>query len=383
MGFIFDKGAFAHDATSAPAETSVMKLFSLKGRTAIVSGAAAGIGYSVVNAFAEAGANVAIWYNSNKKAEQAAAAVAEKYGVACKAYQVNVESEESVKAGVDQCVKDMGGRLDVFVANSGIPWTQGPMLDAGTKMYHDVMKTNTDGTYYCAKAAGEHFRRQKKEGTTIDGKKLENFLGGSFIATASMSAHIANVPQFQAAYNASKAAIIHMCKSLAVEWVDFARANTISPGYINTEISDFCPTEMRNLWKNLIPMGREAEPHELKGAYLYLASDASTYTTGTDIRVDGGFISNSPSERILGLGVTQAGSHGRVPVCMSDLRSGARDLSRRIGVTFYTLPLNFAIFVFGEIDDSRSPLLLSRLLAGTSAEKILSFSASLPSIQKF
>lgn len=211
MGYSTETRAFSHDATSAPAITSVMKLFSLKGRTAIVTGAGAGIGLAVAEAFAEAGANVAIWYNSNKKAEQVAADVAKKHGVICKAYQVNVKDSSAVEAGVEQCVRDLNGRLDVFVANSGIPWTQGPMLDGEISHYHDVMKVNVDGAFYSAKAAGAVFRRQKKEGTTIDGKKLENYLGGSFIATCSMSGHIVNIPQLQTAYNGSKAALMHMC----------------------------------------------------------------------------------------------------------------------------------------------------------------------------
>jgi sorbose reductase len=78
-------------------------------------------------------------------------------------------------------------------------------------------------------------------------------------------------------------------KSLAVEWVKFARANTVSPGYIATEISNFVSQDVKNIWRDKIPMGREGRPEELKGAYLYLASDASTYTTGADLVVDGGY----------------------------------------------------------------------------------------------
>lgn len=80
-----------------------------------------------------------------------------------------------------------------------------------------------------------------------------------------------------------------MCTNLAVEWVQFARANSISPGYIRTEISNFVPPETKSIWRDKIPMGREGETIELVGAYLYLASDASSYTTGTDILVDGGY----------------------------------------------------------------------------------------------
>jgi sorbose reductase len=102
------------------------------------------------------------------------------------------------------------------------------------------MTVNVDSVYYSAYAAGKHF---KKQGS------------GSFIATSSMSGHIVNIPQLQTTYNAAKAAVRHFCKSLAVEWVSFARVNTISPGYIATEISNFVPTETKDIWKSKIPMG--------------------------------------------------------------------------------------------------------------------------------
>jgi sorbose reductase len=130
-----------------------------------------------------------------------------------KAYQVNVTSLEAVQEAVDAIVKEFNGRLDVFVANSGVAWEQGPFLDGGIDHYRKVMSTNVDGSFWCARAAGMHFRRQKQEGTTVTGEKLEGYTQGSFIATASMSGHIVNIPQMQAAYNASKAAVIHMCKS--------------------------------------------------------------------------------------------------------------------------------------------------------------------------
>ena len=163
------------------------------------------------------------------------------------------------------------------------------------------------GTFYCARAAASHWRRQKEEGTDINGNKLTNFTYGSFVATASMSGHIVNFPQLQSAYNAAKSAVIHLCmstatidctvslltiptgKSLSVEWVRYARANTVSPGYIATEISGFVDENTKKIWRDKIPMGREGEAHELKGAYLYLASDASSYTTGADLIVDGGY----------------------------------------------------------------------------------------------
>lgn len=110
---------------------------------------------------------------------------------------------------VDEVVRDFNGRLDIMVANAGIPWTQGNFLDGEIEHYKTVMATDMDGVYYCARAAGLHWRRQKLEGTTITGEPLEGFTYGSFIATSSMSGHIVNIPQLQAAYNAAKAAVLH------------------------------------------------------------------------------------------------------------------------------------------------------------------------------
>ncbi|KFA62146.1 hypothetical protein S40285_01697 [Stachybotrys chlorohalonatus IBT 40285] len=282
-------GEFPHDNMPVPNGDRVLPLFSLKGRTAIISGAGAGIGLGIAQALAEAGANVAIWYNSNKQALVEAENIEKAYGVKCRAYQVDVLSEEAVAKAINDIAKEFNGRLDIFVANSGIAWEDGNFIDGPSERAEKVLKVNVNGVMWCAKVSGAHFRRQKKEGTTLDGKPLENFTTGSFIATASMSGSIANIPQLQAAYNGSKAAVIHFCRSLAIEWTGFARVNTVSPGYIKTEISNFVPADTKNVWKSKTPMGREGEVSELKGAYLYLASDASSYTTGLDMIVDGGY----------------------------------------------------------------------------------------------
>lgn len=128
------------------------------------------------------------------------------------AYQINVSKYEQVEQVVNKIVKEFNGRLDVFVANSGIAWAETTALDSSISHYHEVLSTNLDGVYYTALAAGKHWRRQAKERTTIDGRKLESFKLGSFIATASMSGHIVNVPHIQAAYNVSKAGVIHLCE---------------------------------------------------------------------------------------------------------------------------------------------------------------------------
>lgn len=206
-----------------------------------------------------------------------------------RAYQTDITDFDDTKRVINEIARDFNGRLDIFVANAGIPWTQGRMIDGELSHYHKVVSTDLDSVFYCAKAAGELFRRQYETGVNLTGEALQNYSYGSFIATASMSGHIANIPQLQSAYNAAKAGVIHLCRSLAVEWVKFARVNSISPGYMATEISDFVPPETKAIWRSKIPMGREGEAHELKGAYLFLASDASSYMTGTDMLIDGGY----------------------------------------------------------------------------------------------
>lgn len=129
-----------------------------------------------------------------------------------RAYQVNVVSHKAVDRVINEIVAEFNGRLDVFVANSGISWTDGNFIDGPAETVRRVMEVNVDGVMWCAKSAGAHFRRQKAESTTLDGKPLENFAAGSFIATASISGSIVNVPQKQAVYNASKAAVIQFCK---------------------------------------------------------------------------------------------------------------------------------------------------------------------------
>jgi len=128
------------------------------------------------------------------------------------AYQVNVTSFDAVSTAIEDIIHEFSGRLDIFIANSGISWIQGAIVSGELTHYHDVVTTDLDGTFYCARAVASHWRRQKKEQTTIDGKKLEPpFKQGSFVATASISGHIVNIPQLQAPYNAVKAGIIHLC----------------------------------------------------------------------------------------------------------------------------------------------------------------------------
>jgi sorbose reductase len=134
-----------------------------------------------------------------------------------RAYQVNIKDSRKVEEALELCVREFNGRLDIFIANSGIPWTKGPMVDAPLDHYANVTQTDLDGTFYCARAAAAHWRRQKAEQTDIFGNTLDDFTYGSFVATASMSGHIVNIPQLQAAYNAAKAGVIHLCMFLLLD----------------------------------------------------------------------------------------------------------------------------------------------------------------------
>jgi sorbose reductase len=127
-----------------------------------------------------------------------------------KAYQVNVRDEKDIEKMVDEIVREFNGRLDIFIATAGIPETQGTILDSEFEHYHDVVNTDLDSAFYCARSAGQHWRRQAKEGTDINGNKID-FRYGSFVATTSMSGLTANIPQLQAVYNAGKAGIVHLC----------------------------------------------------------------------------------------------------------------------------------------------------------------------------
>ncbi|CZR64597.1 probable L-xylulose reductase [Phialocephala subalpina] len=266
-------GSLTQEWASAPKlSDSVMKMFDMTGKVAIVTGGSGGIGYEAARALAEAGANIALWYGKATNTDKLAATIERDFGVKANAYKCAVENFEEVRDQTAAVVRDFG-RLDVMIANAGISRPAGG-IDDPVENWEQVIGVNLDGAYYCAKVAGEIFRSQGS---------------GNLIFTASISGHIANVPQRQACYNASKAGVIHLAKSLAVEWAGFARVNTISPGYIKTPISAGCSKEMKDEWFSLTPMRREADARELKGIYLYLASDASTFTTGADIIVDGGY----------------------------------------------------------------------------------------------
>ena len=260
---------------AVPKAEHLLDLLSMKGKVVLVTGASGprGMGIEAARGLAEMGADVAITYASRPQGgEKNAKELAESYGVKAKAYKCQVDNYESVEAVVQEVVKDFG-KIDAMVANAGATADSG-ILDGSVEAWNHVIDVDLNGTFNCAKAVGHLFKKQGH---------------GSLVITSSMSGHIANFPQEQTSYNVAKAGCIHMAKSLANEWREFARVNSISPGYIDTGLSDFVPKPTQDLWLSMIPMGRNGDAKELKGAYVYLISDASSYTTGADIVVDGGY----------------------------------------------------------------------------------------------
>ncbi|KAF1941083.1 NAD(P)-binding protein [Clathrospora elynae] len=250
---------------------NVMQQFSMKGKVIVVTGAAEGIGGAVADAMAEAGGDVVLWYNSNEAAIRKGSTLAKEHGVKTKAYKVNITDSSAVQNTIKQVVQDFG-KIDVFVANAGTGDSK-PLLEQSLDSYANLMKVNVDGPVFCAKYAGEVFKEQ-------------GF--GNLILTSSISAHIVNVPVDQPIYNASKAFVSHLGKSLAREWREFARVNIVSPGFFDTKMG--AGPKVINEGLRMIPLGRQGDVKEIKGLFLWLASSASSYVTGSDVLIDGGYV---------------------------------------------------------------------------------------------
>ncbi|WP_306576402.1 SDR family oxidoreductase [Anaerotruncus massiliensis (ex Togo et al. 2019)] len=249
----------------------VEELFGLKGKVAVVTGASKGIGKTAAVGLAKAGAEVAILCRSEPKEalEGIAAADGRGYWIAA-----DVTDEAAVDAAFAEIAR-RSGVVHVVFNNAGICIHE-DSVDAPAENFRTVMNVNFFGEFFVARAAARIM--------------MERGIRGSIINMASMSGSIVNLPQWQCSYNASKAAVIHMTRSLAVEWVKAGiRVNCISPGYIATGALDEIPEEYRESWIPMIPMARMGKPEELLPALLYLASDASGYTTGSNVIVDGGY----------------------------------------------------------------------------------------------
>ena len=253
----------------------IIEKMRLDGKAIFVTGGARGIGKSVAVAFAEAGANLAIVDIDIDEAQKTAKEIADTNGVRTIAIKTDVTDPGQVDGMVAEVVSTFG-KLDVAFCNAGICINE-PADEMTLEAWKKVIDINLTGVFLTNQAAGKVMLKQG---------------GGSIINTASMSAHIVNVPQPQCAYNASKAGVIQLTKSLAVEWAKKnVRVNSISPGYIKTELISNAAhlIPLIEKWNALAPLGRLGTPEELQSICVFLAGDTSRFTTGSDFIIDGAF----------------------------------------------------------------------------------------------
>ena len=249
----------------------IIEKMRLDGKKGFVTGGARGIGKSTATAFAEAGADVAIIDVDFAEAEKTAADIAGETGRKVIAIKTDCTDPKQVDDMILQVTKELGG-LDFCHNNAGI-CINVPAEEMTFEQWNKVINVNLNGIFLTDIAAGKYMLAH----------------GGG---TASMSAHIVNVPQPQCAYNASKAAVIQLTKSLAIEWAKRGvRVNSLSPGYIGTELTLNSPTliPLIEKWNEMAPLGRMGKPEELAAICVYLAGDASSFTTGADFVIDGAF----------------------------------------------------------------------------------------------
>lgn len=253
----------------------IIEKMRLDGKAIYVTGAASGIGKCAAMGFAEAGADVAIVDLNYEGAVKVAEEIAAATGSKTIAIKCDVTDKDDVEAMVAKVVETYG-KLDACYNNAGI-CINAPAEEMTYEQWLKVINVNLNSIFLCATAAG---RVMLKQGH------------GSIINTASMSGHIVNVPQPQCAYNASKAGVSMLTKSLAVEWAKKnVRVNCISPGYIGTDLimNNKALVPLMEQWNAMAPMGRVGKPEELQSILVYLAGDSCSFTTGSDIIVDGAF----------------------------------------------------------------------------------------------
>lgn len=242
----------------------MIREFDLSGRRALVTGGAAGIGRAICEVLAEAGARVTVADRDLAAAE----AVAQAIGGAAMALDVtDPEAAEAAAATY--------GAPEILVNNAGIV-QNAPALEVAIADWRRVIDVDLHGVFFTARAFG---RQMVAAGR------------GAVVNTSSMAAEIVVQPQPQIAYNAAKAGVNMITKSLAVEWAGKVRVNAVAPGYTATELTlaGRSNPEWFDAWLRGIPMGRLATPREIALATAFLASDAASYITGTVLTVDGGY----------------------------------------------------------------------------------------------
>jgi NAD(P)-dependent dehydrogenase (short-subunit alcohol dehydrogenase family) len=251
---------------------TVLDGFLLHGKNALVTGAGRGIGRALAIALAEAGAKIALVGRDSASAEKTLELVREagSDGIVVSA---DINTDEGVKAAVETTVSTLGS-LDILVNNAG-DCIHKPALEVTREDYDAVMGVNVEALYFLSQAAAKVMAKQGH---------------GNIINIGSISALIVNRPQFQPIYNASKAAVHHLTRSLAAEWAPLGiRVNAIAPGYIKTEMAPVDEPRFKARWIDDSPQERYAMPEELGATAVYLAGDGSSFMTGSIIVLDGGY----------------------------------------------------------------------------------------------
>jgi NAD(P)-dependent dehydrogenase (short-subunit alcohol dehydrogenase family) len=246
------------------------------GRVAVVTGGARGLGYAMATALAKHGAHVAL-LDLSDGVEAAARALAESTGSVTFGTTVNVADEGSVQQAIDSVDRELG--TPTILVNSAGVALHAPAIETTAERWRALMDVNVTGTFLASQAFARKVVAAAKTGTIVN--------------VSSMSGSIVNIPQAQAAYNTSKAAVIMLTQSLAVEWLPLGiRVNAIAPGYFASDMTrDFViqNPEMAAEWISRVPAGRMGEPDELGDLVVYLASDRSRYVVGQNILIDGGY----------------------------------------------------------------------------------------------
>ncbi|HLW91973.1 MAG TPA: SDR family oxidoreductase [Roseiarcus sp.] len=252
-----------------------LRRFRLDGETAVVTGGAQGIGLACVEALAEAGAYVYIAdRNPSVAAEGQAAMKAKGYDVGF--IELDVTNSAQVEAGASRAIAERG-KIDVLVCNAGIARSETRAEDVTDEHWLNVIDVNLNGLFWCCRSFGKPMLAAKK---------------GSIVNIGSMSGFIVNKPQPQAYYNASKAAVHHLTKSLAAEWAPRGvRVNAVAPTYIETPLTAFAMQnkEMFQAWIDGTPMARLGQADEIASVVLFLASEAASLLTGSIVLADGGY----------------------------------------------------------------------------------------------